>query len=175
MSDANKNTTDHKALVKAAIHQYLSGETQETALEFVEYLHENDMTTVTHPHLFGNLKYICKIKQGNYYPSWILIEEGKWHFEIFNYSQFETQSDDDADFIAFVNSQVKSCTHCHEPGCGDLPDNTVVFGETVPMLCFQHSNGIKNPTVKDLEHFKKLLAYSKDIVHNERIWHPNHL
>ena len=169
-----ERVADHKALLETAIDKFLSGEKRELAQAFAQHFHDYNMTPRMHYYSEENVKHVAKIQHNDFFLGWIIVEKDEWHFEIFNYTQFEELVDADTDFIVFVNSQAKSCSTCHDEGCGDVPDRDV-FGKKMPKLCFQHSNGVTNPTASDLEYFKKLLEYSKDIVPREEIYHCNNL
>jgi len=162
--------------IEDAIIEHLEGDIKETALKFVAYLYENQLTPKIPDHNPGF--HYGKIPYNGYYLGWIVVEPNKWIFEIFNFSHLGEFCDDDEEFIAAVYEHIIPCSAscgcpCVEP-C-QLSKETTIFGKKFCNVCFQHTHGFVNPDEKTLGYIKKLIEYSKKAIPHKEIFHCNHL
>jgi len=157
-----ENTTQ---IFEDKIHECLDGEVKQIALNFVDYLKENQLTTLSDTYegnavkIPYNAKNLCKI--------WLNPNEIQFHFWFGDYS-----GESDEDFKAAVQARVGFCDICHQ-GCTG-PFDVPIFGKELKNVCSQHTIAFTNPDNKALEYVKMMLEYSKKIVPDSVSYHANH-
>ena len=165
------------ATIEEAINDLLEGEHKETALKFMAYLNENQLTPKMPDRNHGF--HYGKIPYNGYYLGWIVVEPNKWMFQIFNFSHLGEFYDDDEEFTAAVFEHIHPCS----ASCGCCPSGepcqlskeTMIFGKKFCNVCFQHTRDFVNPDEKTLGYIKKLIEYGKMTVPHKEIYHCNHL
>jgi len=172
----NENSYISKITIEDYIIEYLDGELQEKALEFLTYINENQFPLK----MPGYTQRYAKFSFNEYYLGWIGVpEKNKWYVEIFNFSNFVGLDGEDEEFIATVHKHINPCSHsccgsCPEP-CQIAKEGMTVFGKKFCNVCFQHTHGFENPDDKTIGYIKKLIEYRKNVVPQEYIYHCNNL
>jgi len=157
-----ENTT---AILESKIQECLSSEVKETALKFVDFLKNNQLTALPDTYEKNAVKIpydgknLCKI--------WFHPNEIQFHFWFGDYS-----GDFDENFKSAVQERVGFCDVCHEGCTGSF--NVSIFGKELNNVCSQHTIAFTNPNDKTLEYIEKMVEYSKKIVPNSVSVHANH-
>ena len=152
------------AVLESKIEEYLDGEVKETALKFVDYLNDNQLTALPDTYEKNavkvpyNGKNLCKI--------WFHPNEIQFHFWFGDYSGAF-----DEDFKTAVQERVSFCDVCHE-GCTGSFDVSI-FGKALKNVCSQHPIAFTNPNSVILEYVKTMVEYSKNIVSDSVSVHAN--
>ena len=155
--------------IEDAIIEHLKGEVQESALQFVAHLNENQLIPIMRPGSdYGKIPY------DGHYLGWVRLEPNKWYFEIFNFLNFHDFNDEDEEFKQAVYDHVDICSApCHDQ-CWRAKD-VKIFGKEFKSVCSQHSHSFENPDNKTIKHIKKLIEYSKKTKPYPQQYHPNNL
>ena len=162
---SNQMNTGATQVLEDKIHKHLDGELKQTALCFVDYLKENQLTP--QPDIYEanavkipyDGKNLCKI--------WFHPGEIHIHFWFGDYS-----GEFDEAFKEAVQAGVGFCNVCHQ-GCTG-PFDVPIFGKALKNVCSQHTVAFTNPDSQALEHVKTMLEYSKQIVPDSVSVHANH-
>lgn len=160
MSEKNNEATIKK--IENEINELFDSDLKETALDFITYLNENQLTP----------KSWCpkcwKIPCKDYYICMIQLERNKWIFTFF-FNDYSGEFDER--FIKTVQEHVKICTLCND-GCTSGIDTTI-FGKEYLNVCSQLTIQFENPNSNTLEYIKALIKYGKKIVPQSKSWHAH--
>ena len=149
----SENNTPPK--IEDEIIKRYEGDIKETALEFVAYLHEHNMT----PQQWFGPEIWKTPYEGKYYFFGIFMNvPGK--FRMYFY-RCDYNGESDKEYIKTVHDHVKPCVSCGGE-CAPGMDMTI-FGKEFPNTCFQFPIQFENPDVGTLEHIKKLIEYWKGV------------
>lgn len=148
--------------IEDEIRELLDGEVKETALGFVTYLKDHNMTPQ---------QWFCPTiwrvpYRENYLCGIFMNQTGKFRIYFFkgDYSGvFEER------FIKAVHDNVKPCIDCG----GECPKGMLatVFGKEFENTCFQFPVQFENPDSDMVDHIKELIEYWKDAVTRSDSWH----
>ncbi|MCL2404246.1 MAG: hypothetical protein FWC92_01735 [Defluviitaleaceae bacterium] len=156
--------------IEDAIQNLPAGSLRNNALSFVEFLNNEGLTPVKCPWTENK----WKIPFGEYYIGWISLSPKSWSYENFNYLQFDEYVDDDHKFATTIHKYVKVCKNpCHDECWGAM--DVMVFDKQFNNVCSNHGLAISNPSMKTIEHIKKLISYNKKIVPRKHIYHCHNL
>ena len=156
-----ENTT---AILENKIQECLDGELKETALKFVDYLKNSQLTALPDTYEKNAVKVpydgknLCKI--------WFHPNEIQFYFWFGDYS-----GEFDENFKTAVQERVGFCDVCHQ-GCTG-PFDVSIFGKELKNICSQHPIAFANPNDHMLEHIKTLVEYSKKVVLDSVSVHAN--
>jgi len=145
------------------ILECLDGELKQTALNFINYLKENQFRPL--PATCENSykipydgKNLCKV--------WVNPNEIQFHFWFGDYS-----GDFYDDFKTAVQERVGFCDVCHAECTG--PFDVSIFGKELKNVCSQHTIAFTNPDNKTLEYIIMMIEYSKKIVPDSVSYHAH--
>jgi len=164
--------------IENAIREKLTGDAQKYALDFVAYLRANELPPIPLPYEMDNGKTIgFKIPHNGHYLGWLLVKNGEWFFQIFNFLDFGEHvhcDESDEDFKNAVYDHVNIChAPCHDQ-CWRAKD-VKIFGKEFKSVCSQHSRNFATPDAKTIGHIKKLIEYGKKTTPYPQQYHPTHL
>ena len=157
-----------KPKIEEVIGDFLDGDALRNALDFVNYLRDNNMnlrwsatSTWTIKH---KSKRVCLIRLHG--SAWQYdVDAGSWHIECFNLLSILDGFDSCEALKEILWANVKHCTNCCSCGPGW---NKEIMGRQFDNVC---RLVIKNPDAKALEYAIKLVNASKEFIakNNQKI------